>query len=292
MKPIERDNELYNINNDIIPIIGHIPVKRLSKEDIYRVRDAFLARGLKPNTVKRRLNVVRAALHWAEDEGYIEKAPRFKMPAGADEDDVVIPPTWDEFDRILLYAAPHTARAIRLCMFTGLRPGPSELFAVQWSDVDWPAGVLRVRSARKGGITWRVIPLSSDLRPHLERWHAEDQGEGYIVHYKGQPIKSLRNSWISTKKKAGITRRLRMYDFRHAFLTDVLSMKNDAKVAASLAGHADVRTTLRVYRHAPIEDLRRAVERPRRKAQDEDYGVDYKSGKNDDLDYRSTKKVQ
>jgi len=144
----------------------------------------------------------------------------------------------------------------------GLRPGPVELFSLKWDDVDFEGENILIRSAKKGGIESRLVPLHHNFKKTLEGWKAQDEGKtDFIIHYKGKPVKTLNRSFNTAKRKAGITRRLRLYDFRHSFATALLSEKEDPKLVADLIGHSRVETTLTIYDHVTTSRHRAAINR-------------------------------
>lgn len=74
----------------------------------------------------------------------------------------------------------------------------------------------------------------------LAAWRDEDMKADiqHVIHYKGKPIASIKTAWISTLHKAGITRRIRPYDLRHAFATELIAAGVDIGTVAKLMGHS------------------------------------------------------
>lgn len=238
--------------------IGHIPAKNVTEKDLKSLIVLYREKGMRQNTIKRRMGTVMAALRWAEREGFVSRVPRLRIMAG--DDAIIQPPTLAELETIISASPPHLVRAIVLSAATGVRAGKSELLALTWADVDFRAATIRVLSAKKGGIPWRAIPIAHSFVPILADWHAQDGNDnGPIVRYRGKAVGDIKKSWAASKGRAGITRRLRMYDIRHQFVTALISGGTDPATAAYLAGHADPRTTMRVYRHVQTKDTRRAM---------------------------------
>jgi site-specific recombinase XerD len=76
----------------------------------------------------------------------------------------------------------------------------------------------------------------------LEPWFEEDLKAGKktgdpVVTFKGKSVVSLKIAWSAAKKRARITRRMRMYDLRHAFATKMLDNGADLKHVSILLGH-------------------------------------------------------
>jgi site-specific recombinase XerD len=63
-------------------------------------------------------------------------------------------------------------------------------------------------------------------------------------------VNSIKKSWQAAKRRAGVIRRIRMYDLRHAFATAILEEGGDLKAVSEMLGHKDIETTVRKYQHA------------------------------------------
>jgi integrase len=146
--------------------------------------------------------------------------------------------------------------------FTGLRPGKEELLTLRWSACDFIAGTIDITSAQKNGLPSRMVPLHATILELLKRWYKEDQGieHGYIIHYNGQPVDSLKTAWKNAKERAMIQRRLRMYDLRHSFTTTLLGKGADIKAVSQILGHSSLDMTLAVYYHVDSKTKRNAID--------------------------------
>jgi integrase len=124
-----------------------------------------------------------------------------------------------------------------------------------------------VVSARKGGPAIRLVPIEGAIE-HLERWFDEDSkafGDRVtnvtLIHFRGERISSLKRAWSTAKTKAGVTRRLRPYDLRHAFVTEAMRNSADLKSVSQIIGHSRPDTTLREYQHVLAEQHREVIRR-------------------------------
>jgi integrase len=137
-----------------------------------------------------------------------------------------------------------------------------ELFALRWQDVDWDQQTIYIVSAQKGGLDTRRLPIATELLPRLLQWFIEDgELDLHIVRWHGRRVHTLKTAWAKAKKKAGITRRLRPYDLRHAWVTGLLDSGVDPQTVGSIAGHKDKSTTMYVYHHMTNDGYRRAAEK-------------------------------
>lgn len=162
-----------------------------------------------------------------------------------------------EFDRLhALYV---------LALATGMRQG--ELFALEWSDVDFAGGYLSVRRSLEDiGGTLRVKETKTgkgrrvDLPAFaLDALHAHRKAmlaEGHrtaIVFVDGdggylRRPNVLRRSFVPAMRKAEVPE-IRFHDLRHSAATLLLAAGENVKVVSERLGHATTKITLDVYAH-------------------------------------------
>jgi integrase len=215
---------------------------------------------IKRTTVNREICDIQAILNWAVQNGYIARNPiaGFKKPKR--DDAIIQPPTIAETRALVKHAPDHLARALVLSYYTGLRPGAVELFRIRWNTVDWDEKTIFIESAKKGGRPFRIIPIHKAFFSRLRAWYKKDDTPGgLIVHYQGRPVTTIKTSWATAKRKAGITRRLRPYDFRHAFATYTLGSGADLKSTSEILGHSRSDTTSKIYQHTDLGLHRKTI---------------------------------
>lgn len=249
---------LVRLRGTILPEIGQAYATEITPAWLDRYASARVKDGVKRTTVHREISDIRSILRWAEKRRLIASNPMagFEMPRR--DDARISPPSEAEFRAILACAVPHLQRAMLISWYTGLRPGIEELLSLRWDAVDMVGGLLMVVSAQKGGLPRRMVPLHRELIEHLRRWYQEDEaaGHGYLVHYNGGRVNSLKTAWKNAKRRAMVTRRLRLYDIRHACATNLLAAGANLKAVSEILGHASPDMTMRVYQHVS-DDLRR-----------------------------------
>ena len=246
-----------------LKLIGRKRIGAITRQDLAKVLSAHMAKkGIKPVTVRGRMKILYTLLRWAVKRGYLDNLPVLpELPAAHYEQ--LIPPSMEEASRIYASAPDHLKRVIIIGAKLGVRVGPSELFKLTWHDVDFQKGVLRVHAAAKNPKEpWREVPIKSTLINVFKEWMLRDVKAGieYIIHYNGHPIKSIQTSWENTLKRAGITRRIRPYDLRHAFATDAIAAGADVGTVARLMGHSTPQMVLTHYQHVMTKQKREAVE--------------------------------
>jgi integrase len=247
--------------NPVLSVIGGMPIADVARQDIERVKAYLESTGIKPVTVRGRMSVLRTVLRWSADKGYIEQCPHFpKLPPPHYQH--FIPPTPTELSALCSVAQPHVLRVILIGAQLGVRVGPSELLKMTWADIDLERGVARIRAAKKRpDQQWREVPIRDTLLTLMLTWHTRDcdVGVDHIIHYRGQPVGAIKTAWAATLRRAGITRRIRPYDLRHAFATEAIAAGVDVGTVARLMGH-DPKMLLDHYQHVADKQKRAAVE--------------------------------
>jgi len=162
----------------------------------------------------------------------------------------------DDLRRIMECAEPHVRWAMEVCFNLGTRPGPSELFALRYENVDFGAGTVRIFATKTQ--TYRTVPVTAAFLDRLREMRRFSRS-GYIVEYDGKPVTTIRKSFNKACVKAGITVDVRMYDLRHLFATTMLANGADLAAVSKLMGHSTVKMTADVYYHYLEGEKERAV---------------------------------
>lgn len=129
--------------------------------------------------------------------------------------------------------------------------------------MDFERREILVHSAHKGAARERYVPIPDELMELLKAWKQQDlemnpnpsadiQGVP-VVHYGFKAVGSLKTTWRNTKRRAGITRKLRLHDFRHAWFTNALRHGADLKSTSEVGGHSRADTTMIFYQHTVRE---------------------------------------
>ena len=151
-----------------------------------------------------------------------------------------------------------------------------ELCGLQWQDVDVGAGLLHIqrtveRIAQIGGGTCltvqppktenseRWIPIPKEMLRMLKP--ETKQPDSYLLT-GGEIVPDPRAMQYRYKvllERCGVRYR-NFHCLRHSYATRCVERGVDVKSVSELLGHADVRTTLRLYVHSSMDYKRRAVE--------------------------------
>ncbi|OGH58350.1 MAG: hypothetical protein A3G34_16160 [Candidatus Lindowbacteria bacterium RIFCSPLOWO2_12_FULL_62_27] len=127
-------------------------------------------------------------------------------------------------------------------LYSGMRKG--EILRVRYSDIDLVAGVVRIPISKNNEP--RIVPLTPELSAIIDRQPRD--GSDYVFSWKGKPIKNCRTSFRLALKRAGITRRVRLHDFRHTFGSYLAMNGVDIDERMTLMGHKTYEAA-RIYTH-------------------------------------------
>lgn len=148
----------------------------------------------------------------------------------------------------------------------------SEALWLTWEDVQLDEGYLRIASGRQGRRTksgrGRWVPMTLQLQTAFRKHFAAFRFSGvpWVFHHTnahrsaqaGDRIASLRNSFRSAAKRAGLSKELHQHDLRHRRVTTWLAQGASPVHVKEAMGHSDLRTTMS-YTHLSREHLKKLV---------------------------------
>lgn len=247
----------------LLRLVGRLQARLFDAGDISAVRMAQHLRGVGQTTIAQRVNILRRVFGWAYNESLLPHNPFLGLHLPMGRSRRTAPPSDREANALYQATKTHVRRVIVLGLFLGPRIGPSELFRLPWSNMDLDNGWVRMPTAAKGSNRdARDLPLRQDILPLLRLWADADAAQGipWVIHWRGKPVRSIAEAWSTAKRRAGITRRLRPYDLRHAFATNALAEGADPGSVAKIMEHRDRSRVLKTYQHVSKRQLVQAVE--------------------------------
>jgi integrase len=247
----------------LFPLFGPLPLPELTKK---AVRDKLREMQVTNKTLANIQSVLRKALTDAVDEyELIEANPlsawTFRNKEAIPSEDKVDPFTADEQAAILMHLEGQARNLVQFAFWTGLRT--SELVALDWADVDFLRGAVRVSKGITQASNEAEVPKTAagrrdvKLLPHaLEALEAQKQwtwlsgSEIFQNPFTGkrwagdQPIR--KTMWTPALKRAGVRYRF-PYQTRHTYASMMLSAGEHPMWVAAQMGHADWTMIARVY---------------------------------------------
>lgn len=145
-KPSTMEKKEWAVFNWLIPMFGKTPLTKLTPEQIERTLRRPTDLNGQRGTASTRIEVLRAfktALQLATVRGRISTNPAATVTFAAPDEKEIKPFTRDELTKLLDVAQrqPNSARWL-LALALGLRQ--SEALGLQWGDIDFEAGTLKI----------------------------------------------------------------------------------------------------------------------------------------------------
>lgn len=288
------------IYQHIIPALGRIPLDKLTTRDIQQfytnlkksgrlIRTELYGAGLSDQTVRGIHTTLHAALDKAVEEKLIFRNPAdsCKLPPAKSREMKVLAP--EEIQRLLIQAKEDGCYELLLLeLATGLRRG--EILALQWGDLNFRTGALRVQrqvhrvkgtlvvSPPKTKAGNRTVllpsPVLNVLKAYKKTVHSRWMFPSPVKEDSPMDPAAVRKR-LQTVLERAECKRLRFHDLRHTFATASLEHGMDIKTLSTIIGHVSSTTTLNTYTH--ITDAMRQsaadkIDRGIGKAKPKDHG--------------------
>lgn len=144
-----------------------------------------------------------------------------------------------------------------LSVDTGMRQG--ELLTLEWYQFDNGGGQMTVNRRYAKSNKDRPVRLTPRCTRALEAFRATSQivdGEQRIFPLTAS---GCNNAWIRAKQFAGITRKIRIHDLRHTYVTRLVLSGIPLAIASKLVGHATIQQTM-TYTNVDADTLRSSAD--------------------------------
>jgi integrase len=148
------------LRKDILPIIGHIPLRELHRRDVTRIIDA---KSSAPIAARRAFEDVRAMVRWAVGRGDLDhnpidgmQGPPISKPRQRVLTDDEIRTLWHNLPKLRSRACE---QVIKFCLATGQRIG--EVVGLSRSELDLTRNVWNIPGSRTKNSYPHSVPLSS-----------------------------------------------------------------------------------------------------------------------------------
>jgi len=272
------------IYQHIIPALGNIQVDKLTTADIQKfyaelkqggrlLRTELYGKGLSDQTIRGIHTTLHAALDKAVTEKLLFRNPADGCrlpPAKAREMQVLAP---EEIQRLLIQAKEDGCYELLLLeLSTGLRRG--ELCALQWDDLNFKTGTLRVErqvhrvkgelvvSPPKTKTSNRSVILPAPVLNVLKEYKKTVASRWMFpspVNEDTPRDPAAVRKRLQTVLERAECKKIRFHDLRHTFSTVSLEHGMDVKTLSTIIGHVSSSTTLNIYAHVTDEMRRTAA---------------------------------
>lgn len=255
-------NDISNYNKYIKRFASRLP-EELRTADIVALREELFSYGLKAQTVKLALGLIRGLINFGIKNGLCKQPDpsvlHFEMPRVDNQktETLTAQQLVKYFEALDAEPDQNAANFLRLALATGMRRGA--LMALRWDDLDFEKGFITLRGeAAKKGKTER-IPMSASAREILLSTERTDSLYVFPGRYGGQR-KDFKKIAIRVRDRAGLPKDFRpLHGLRHAFASFLASSgKVDLYTLQKLLTHNSPQMTQR-YAHLADEALQRAA---------------------------------
>ena len=230
-------------NKHLLPFFGGRRASTITTADINRYKVKRQTEGASNGTINRELAALQRAYTLAEQAGllmrgatpHIQKLQESNIRTGFFEH--------EQFTEVHRHLPSYVKPVAAAAYITGWRT-ISELLPLEWRQVDFNAGTLRLDPGTTKNRDGRVFPMTKALRAVLLEQKArteELQRElGILIpnvfHIDGKPFKSYRKAWKTAWRKACLPGRI-PHDFRRTAVRNLVRSGISEVVAMRMTGH-------------------------------------------------------
>ena len=272
-----------------IPFFGPLRMCSVTPRHVADWVASLHGKGLAPNTISEVYTITKSMFARAVELRIIPTSPfgrlrcrRKAMPDAPQHDFQFY--TAEQFQRFYTSAAAAVSIAKNpiqerqymmffvVAFYTGMRPG--EVLALHWTDIDFPARLIRIRrtysdrygegpvktesSVRDIGVP---APLFEELQAHLRFQRGMPGfspdflvcgGPSHLVAY------TVRRHKLAYASGAGLPQ-IRLHDFRHSHASLLVNNGINIQEVARRLGHSNVKETWDTYSHLYPREQDRAI---------------------------------
>ena len=243
----------------ILRYLGKHPME-ITMEDIENWRyEMAVNRKYEPETQWTNMVILRKFLRYIEKNELADKMTMPKRPTHTPpEKEIWLLP--NEEKAMIEKSKQMGTRAhavIRLFLSTGIRA--EELRQLDITDVNFEKKLIHIRHAK--GDKSKISPTDTETKKAIieylkDRKTPTDGSNALFVTQKGNrpSYKTILSTVKNCRINAGINKNITCHKLRHTFITRVIEETKDIPLAQKLAGHSNIKTTMR-YHHTTYEEV-------------------------------------
>jgi integrase len=272
LEPATVDRYQAALNNNILPLIGDIPVAQIKPADVDGLIEQMTDDGFAPATIRKAVTLLSTIYRrGAIRDGLATANPcdGAELPTVIKREMLYLTPA--ETERLAAQMDPDAGWFIRFLAYTGIRWGEARALTVD--DIDLMRRRVRVNKTlnRRNEVAQtktkkpRWVPLTGWLVAEFPELLERRQAGVFVtptgntvrgllfVTPRGRPLHNSnfrRTHWSPAKEAAGLDPTLRIHDMRHTCATWLINHRGaDAWRVMRWLGHTNINTTTATYSH-------------------------------------------
>lgn len=248
------------IEKDFIPFFGKRKLNTITAETIQRYVAQKMREGRSAKTAANHLTLLKTIFKHAVLWEYLGRNPAEFVKAPRSEPNEMDFLSPDEIQVFLAHIDDFYRPLFATAILTGMRLG--ELLALQWDDIDWNSGSIRVRRSLyqrefvspKSKRSVRTIGMSPGLKDILLDHKLEAPAHEHDLVFTTEEGAMIDQSNLRRRvfhpalRRAGL-RQIRIHDLGHTFASLLIHQGENLKCIQAQLGHASIQTTVDRYGH-------------------------------------------
>jgi integrase len=226
----------------ILPRFSGSFAASITRSHIMKFIAARQEEGASPASINRELSIIKRCFSLGFENGKVITPPKFGLLPEHNARSGFF--EVKEFRSVLRQLSGPLRPMITFAYITGWRI-PSEVLLLEWRQVDFAGGLVRLDSGSTKERFGRVFPFTTELRTLFEEQRSytdeiqKDKGIviPWVFHRNGgRRIRSFRGAWATACKRAGLPGKI-PHDFRRTAVRNLVRAGVPERVAMAMTGH-------------------------------------------------------
>ena len=263
-KPETIQREISKFKNWIEPVIGDLPIGKISQIHIEKIKITMKEANKAPRTIQHTLAILRHIIYQAQKLGFFKgenpakgnypipdnKRLRFLTPSEA-----------QALLKALKKKNQTTYEMALLALHCGLRFG--EIANLRWADIDTDLELIAIRDPKNKTSRW--VPMTPTIKKLFVSKTKGDAEDFVFKDKKGRPFKYVPDSFRDTVQELGLNEgikdrrfKITFHSLRHTYASWLVQSGVPLYTVQQLLGHKTPIMTQR-YSHLSMETQKEAV---------------------------------
>lgn len=219
--------------------LGNISVSGLSIPIQEAYVDSLKEQGCSDGYIRQIFNTLNAGLNWGEKTGQLSHKPYIQLPSKGHSENKARKLSAQEMGALLFAAGEHSER-MKLFMLIALNTAarPTAILELKTDQIDFEKRVLHLNPIGRPQNKKRrpSVPIADNLLPVL-REAVVRSASGYLVEYKGRPMKGVK-AFPKIVKASGIdSDHVSPYSIRHTVAQHLRNSEISQWEVSGFIGH-------------------------------------------------------